>query len=83
MPTSLIAGQSVCVVIGSELIACGRMSLLRKFTRPPTGMCTCVGLTPLALIVTVGSFSEGVEGLPPPQPDTTAARVNEAASAVT
>jgi len=37
----------------------------------------------LALIVTVGSFSEGVEGLPPPQPDTTAARVNDAASAVT
>ena len=49
----------------SELIACGRESLLTKLTWPPTGMRTSVGVTPVAEIVMVASAVDGDEELLP------------------
>src|SRR4051812_42926116 len=68
-PTSLIGGQSVWSWTGSELIACGRESVLKKLTCPPRPTCTSVGVTPDALIVMVTSSEVGEDGLLLPHAD--------------
>src|SRR5689334_3048852 len=54
-PTSLIEGQSLCSLTGSDTMLCGRVSLLMNVTWFHALIWTSFGLTPVAVIVIVAA----------------------------
>ena len=75
-PTSLIAGQSVWVGCGADMIWCVRLSWFTNVTRAPMGTRTSCGFAPAAVMVTVNvagaagaGAGAGALGEPEPPPD--------------
>src|SRR5262245_3157503 len=58
-----MTGQSLWSGWGSEVMLCGRESLLMKSTRVPSAICTFRGLTPAEVIVMVLVATGGPDGV--------------------